>query len=104
VTPKRVFVTTGPNQVEEGFYTVDGSKITMTYANGENVMLHETEPVTATAEPHMIEAVARALTRKIRKLALGESVPGFGRGETIGTNPAPDGFGRTLNYEREIFA
>lgn len=97
---KRVFISTGPDRVQEGFYTLDGDKITMVYANGEPVMMDEGEPVTATAAPHMIEPIARALTKKIRKWAIGDSVPGFGRGESID--------GRTdrtsaLTYEREAF-
>lgn len=82
--PKRVFITLGPDRVEEGFYSLDGDTITMTYANGEPVLMDGDEPVTATATPDMVESVARALTRRIRGWALGASVPGFGRGESIG--------------------
>jgi hypothetical protein len=82
---RRVFISLGPDRVEEGFYTVDDTTITMTYANGEPVIMDGDEPVTATAAtPDLIEPVARALTRRIRGWALGASVPGFGRGESIG--------------------
>lgn len=102
---KRVFISLGPDRVEEGFYTLDGDKITMTYANGEPVLMDGDEPVTATATSDMIEPVARALTRQIRKWAIGDSVPGFGRGESIGgrTEPVSDGFSRPLTYSDEAF-
>ena len=100
---KRVFITLGPDRVQEGFYTLAGDKITMVYANGEPVMIDEDEGVTATAAPNMIEPVARALTRKIRTWAIGGSVPGFGRGESIGdrTMRNSDGFERALTYQNE---
>jgi hypothetical protein len=81
---RRVFISLGPDRVEEGFYSLDGDTITMTYANGEPVLMDGDEPMTATATPDMVEPVARALTRRIRGWALGASVPGFGRGESIG--------------------
>lgn len=97
---KRVFITLGPNRVEQGFYALEGDQITMTYANGEPVLMDGDEPVTATAAPNMVEPVARALTRRIRTWALGGSVPGFGPGESIGgrTGREFDGFGRELVY------
>lgn len=97
---KRVFITLGPDRVQEGFYTLHGDKITMTYANGEPVLMDADEPVTATAAPGMVEPVARALTRRIRRWALGDSVPGFGRGESAGgrTGREFDGFDRELVY------
>jgi hypothetical protein len=100
---KRVFISLGPDRVEEGFYTLDGDKITMTYANGEPVLMDGDEPVTAIATPDMIEPVARALTRRIRKWAIGDSVPGFGRGESIGgrATRASDGFDRDIVYPLE---
>ncbi len=103
---KRVFVTLRPDRVQEGFYIQDGDKITMTYANGEPVLMDGDEPVTATAAPNMVEPVARALTRRIRTWAIGSSVPGFGRGESVGgrTSHAFDEFGRALKYENEVFA
>lgn len=104
---RRVFITLGPDRVEQGFYTLAADKITMVYANGEPVVMDgEDEPVTATAEPDMVEPVARALTRRIRKWAIGDSVAGFGRGESIGgrSNRTSDGFGRDIVYPREGIA
>lgn len=103
VSIHRVFITLGPDRVEEGFYILDGDKITMTYANGEPVLMDEDEPVTATAAPNMVEPVARALTKRIRKWALGASVPGFERGASIGgrNEGASDGFGRALSYSSD---
>lgn len=103
---RRVFITLGPDRVEEGFYTLDGDKITMTYANGVPLLMDDDEPVTATATPDMIEPVARALTRRIRGWALGGSVPGFGRGESISGRTArtSDGFDRNLSYSSDGIA
>lgn len=85
---RSVFTYLGPNQVAEGFYTFDGSTLQMTFANGEPVLLDD-HPVTETVEPAQVEAVAKRLTRRIRKAMLGEKV---------------DGFSRALTYEREAFA
>lgn len=100
---RRVFITLGPDRVEEGFYTLDGDTITMVYANGEPVMMYEDVPVTARVVPaDMIEPIARSLTRRIREWALGSSVPGFGKGESIGgrTVRGSDGFDRELSYSK----
>ena len=105
MTVKRVFITLGPDRVEEGFYTLDGDTITMVYFNGQPFLMDDETPVTATAAPNMIEPVARALTKRIRKWALGDSVPGFERGASVGgrTSRESDGFGRTLTYADESF-
>jgi hypothetical protein len=92
---RRVFITLGPNRVEEGFYTFGGGVVTMVYANGEPVLMDDDEPFTATAAPDMVEPVARALTKRIRKWALGDSVPGFERGASIG------GRGQPLTYSSD---
>lgn len=84
---RRVFTYLGPDQVAEGFYTFDGATLQMVFANGEPVILDE-EPVTETVAPEQAEAVAKGLTRRIRKAFRGEIV---------------EGFGRALNYEREVF-
>ncbi len=99
---KRVFVTLGPDRVQEGFYTFDGDQITMVYANGEPLVMDEV-PVTATATPDTVEPIARMLTRRIRKWALGNSVPGFGRGESIGgrSQNTSSGFERDITYSSE---
>lgn len=85
---RRVFSYLGPDQVAEGFYTFDGETLHMVFANGEPVILDE-EPVTATVTEQHVEAVAKQLTRRIRKAFRGEIV---------------EGFGRKLSYEREAFA
>lgn len=78
---KHVFAYLGPDQVAEGFYTFDGSTLRMVFANGEPVMLDE-EPVTETVEPDQVEAVAKRLTKRIRKTFRGEIVEGFSRSLT----------------------
>lgn len=87
---KRVVSYLGPNQIAEGFYTFDGETLRMVFANGEPVMLDD-EPVIETlpgSSPDQVEAVAKKLTRRIRKAFRGEIV---------------EGFGRALTYENEAF-
>jgi hypothetical protein len=89
---RRVVSYLGPNQVAEGFYTFDGSTLTMMGDDGKgnwSPMFLDEEPVTETVTPEHAEAVAKKLTRRIRKAF---------RGETV------EGFGRALTYEREAFA
>lgn len=85
---RRVVTYLGPDQVAEGFYTFDGETLRMVFADGEPVTLDD-EPVTETVMPEQVEAVAKKLTKRIRKAFRGEIV---------------EGFGRALTYEREIFA
>lgn len=85
---RRVISYLGPDQVAEGFYTFDGATLRMVFANGEPVILDD-EPVTETVAPEQAEAVAKKLTRRVRKAF---------RGETV------EGFGRALTYQREVFA
>lgn len=85
---RRVVTYLGPDHVAEGFYTFDGETLRMVFANGEPVTLDDA-PVTETVTPEHAEAVAKKLTRRIRKAF---------RGETV------EGFGRSLSYEREAFA
>jgi hypothetical protein len=84
---RRVVSYLGPDQVAEGFYTFDGVTLRMVFANGEPVVLDD-EPVTETVAPEHAEAVAKKLTKRIRKTL---------RGETV------EGFSRALTYEREVF-
>jgi hypothetical protein len=100
---KRVFITLGLNRVEEGFYRYSDGVVTMTYFNGETFLTEDDTPVTATAALDMVEPVARALTKRIRKWALGDSVPGFERGASIGGRDpgTSDGFGRSLTYSSD---
>lgn len=61
---------TGPDDVgriTEGFYTVSGNVLTMTYADGSPV-----EGFTFTLKPDDdAESIARVLTRKVRRQVLG---------------------------------
>lgn len=89
---RRVFASISPDQVAEGFYTFDGSTLTMMGDDGKGnwtpIALDE-EPVTATCTADLAEAVARRLTKRIRKVFRGELV---------------EGFSRALKYENEAFA
>lgn len=85
---RRVVCYLGPDQVAEGFYTYDGVIVRMVFDNGVPVILDD-EPVTENVAPDLVEAVAKRLTKRIRKAF---------RGETV------EGFGRRLQYEREVFA
>ena len=90
MTPEIHHVVTylGPDQVAEGFYTFDGTTLRMVYASGKPVEL-DGEPVTETGfDTKHVEAVAKKLTRRVRKALLGETV---------------EGFGRALTYENEVF-
>jgi hypothetical protein len=87
----RVVSYLGPNQIAEGFYTFDGSTLRMVFANGEPVIL-EDEPMTETlpiCSAEHVEAVAKKLTKRIRRAFRSEQV---------------EGFGRVLEYEKESFA
>jgi hypothetical protein len=89
---RSVFTYLGPDQVAQGFYTLDGDRLTMMGDDGQgnwSPLILDDEPVTATVPPEHAEAVAKRLTRRIRKAF---------RGETV------DGFGRALSYETETFA
>lgn len=84
---RRVITYLGLDHVAEGFYTYDGETLRMVFGNGVPVMLND-EPVTERVAPEQVEGVAKRLTRRIRKTFRGEVV---------------EGFGRPLNYEREVF-
>ncbi|KRQ11925.1 hypothetical protein AOQ73_05820 [Bradyrhizobium pachyrhizi] len=85
---RQVFAYLGPDHVAQGFYTLDGDKLTMVFDNGQPVMLDDA-PVTETVTPEHVEAVAKKLTKRIRKAFRGELVEGFGRS--------------ALSYENEVF-
>lgn len=87
---RSVFTYLGPDQVSEGFYIYEAATRTlrMVFADGQPVMLDD-EPVTETVDPQHAEAVAKRLTRRIRKALRGEVV---------------EGFSRRLTYENEVFA
>lgn len=88
---RRVVSYLGPDQVTEGFYTYDGSTVTMMGDDGNgnwSPMRLDDEPVTGAATPDHVEAIAKKLTKRIRKAFRGEVV---------------EGFGRALSYENEVF-
>jgi hypothetical protein len=76
-----VTVQVKPNQVIEGFYTIANGVLTMTYGDGEPVMLDRAgieQPVTHTLSANEIpKAVAYRLTKEIRENMMGDAVPGF---------------------------
>lgn len=70
-----VYVQLKPDQVTEGYYTVDGDKLVMTFADGS--------PVDADRFCHTLKdgesakQIAGRLTRQVRKSLLGDLVDGF---------------------------
>jgi len=79
---KRVFVQIGPSHVAEGFYTVRRGVLSMEGCgpDGNPVTWEDGTPITHKLRPNdNPDSIARILTRKIRKMFLGERVPGFNR-------------------------
>lgn len=67
----------GPNRIVEGFYTLENDVLTMTFADGEPVMLDGfsfERTIQQGEKPHQ---VAGYLTKQIRQLTIGEVVEGF---------------------------
>ncbi len=64
--------------VTEGFYTLDGKKLQMTYADGRPVEGFPVETISPGCDP---AAVARVLTKKVRRQVLGlsETAEAFAR-------------------------
>lgn len=90
---RRVVTYLGPDQIAEGFYTYAAETQTLTMmgddgAGNWSAFVLDDGPVTETVAPEHVEAVAKKLTRRIRKTLRGEVV---------------EGFGRRLNYEHEVF-
>lgn len=89
---RHVFTYLGPDHVAEGFYIFDGETLTMMGDDGKGnwspILMDDGETVTETVAPEHVEAVAKKLTKRIRKSF---------RGETV------EGFGRALSYEIEAF-
>jgi hypothetical protein len=76
---KQVNCYIGPDQISEGFYTVDDGLITMVRPDGKLVHLDDHQPVQHQLQPGDNEqAIAKMLTRKIRKHFRGELVESFG--------------------------
>lgn len=92
---RRVVSYLGPDQIAEGFYTFDGSTLTMMGDDGKgnwSPIVLDGENVTETlpgSSPDQAEAVAKKLTKRIRRAFRGELV---------------EGFSRALTYENESFA
>lgn len=83
---RRVLCYITPDRVAEGFYTFDGETIMMMGDDGNgkwSPVLVDDEPVTERVTPENVVAVAKVLTKRIRKAFLGEQVEGFGRGHRI---------------------
>jgi hypothetical protein len=79
---RSVFAYLGPDQVVEGFYTFDGKTVTMMGDDGKGSrvpMMLDDEPVSERATPETAVAIAKVLTKRIRKALRGETVEGFGR-------------------------
>ena len=77
---RQVFVTLGENHVIRGFYTVKGNVLTMTYGPNGNPVLLDDAPVTVKLlQNSNPDAIARQLTKKIRRALRGERVEGFDR-------------------------
>jgi hypothetical protein len=74
---KEVAAQIGPNQICEGFYTLEGDILTMVHPDGK--------PVEDGAFKHLMkpgdneEAIAKMLTKKVRAHLRGEIVEGFSR-------------------------
>jgi hypothetical protein len=76
----KVYVATAqltPERVIEGFYTLDGDELIMTYADGSPVMLNDGQVKRKLTIGEDARVVASRLTKEIRKAMLGDIVPGF---------------------------
>ncbi len=76
---KQVNCYIGPNQISEGFYTIDDSKIAMVYLDGQPVMINDTAVEHFLRDGENEETIAKMLTRRIRSHFRGSSVEGFDR-------------------------
>lgn len=74
---KEVICYVGPNQISEGFYTLDAGQITMVHPDGKPVNLDGGLVQHTMREGDNEEAIAKVLTRRIRKHFRGEIVEGF---------------------------
>lgn len=77
---KSIIAYIGPNQITEGFYTLNGDTLTMVHADGNAVRMADASAVTHIIKPSdNVEAIAKMLTKKIRTHFRGELVEGFSR-------------------------
>jgi hypothetical protein len=72
-----VTVQIGENRVIEGFYTIEGSEITMTYQDGEPVLVNNEKVQMKLSEGTTPRMLAGRMTREIRRALAGETVDGF---------------------------
>lgn len=72
-----VTVQIGENRIIEGFYTIDGNEITMTYADGTPVLLNNEKVQMKLSEGNTPRQLAGRMTREIRRSLVGETVEGF---------------------------
>lgn len=72
-----VTVQIADNRVIEGWYTIDGSQITMTYSDGEPVMIDGGKVQMSLSEGTTPRMIAGRLTREIKRRLSGETVEGF---------------------------
>lgn len=76
-----VTVQIGENRIVEGWYTVVDGEITMTYPDGEPVMVGAADMARKVqrrlAEGENPRVIAGRMTREIRTTMAGENVPGF---------------------------
>lgn len=77
---KQVFVTLSENHVVRGFYVIRNGVLTMTHGpNGKPVMLDDAPVNVKLLQNSNPDAIARQLTKKIRKAMRGVRVEGFDR-------------------------
>lgn len=77
---KYVMAYIGPNQITEGFYTIEDGLITMVRPDGGVVKMGDDSLVQhQLKDGESEEAIAKVLTKQIRKHFLGDIVEGFSR-------------------------
>lgn len=76
----QVIVHLGPNRIAEGYYTIDGDTLTMTFDDGSPVLLADGSKVTHEITPETnVKGLAAVLAGQVRRELLNELVPGFSR-------------------------
>lgn len=86
--PERVIVTLPSGAVSEGYYTVDGCELTMTYADGTPVQIEGAVQRWLLQPDQKAAQVAGYMTRQIRRAMNNQT-------------EASEEFGRALNYPRQ---
>lgn len=72
-----VTVQIGENRIVEGFYTIAGDQITMTYQDGSPVLVNNETVQMNLSDSTTPRMLAGRMTREIRKALAGETVEGF---------------------------